>query len=360
MMSERINTKQQVEAKPLETRHAFLDTQVYRKLKHNPANRALQVLSGHIDGHRIVLHITDITLSEIERQIGEEVELARAALAKAGKDVARWRHTVPSIGPMPELRQETAGQLSAAFRTAAMTTWRAKAHSATSQPAAPVFADYFGRKAPFDRVGSKEFPDAFVLHALEAWCALENELMYVVTQDAAMKRAAEQFEHLVTLDTIEELLGAASASAEGNDEHGSDEEIADAILNAPEFDYRFEQVIEAQVENLILIYEGDLPEGEVTGATFGGVISSFDFNIVSRTNGRLGLLVNADVEVEVAIAYEDRDLAMFDREDDVWIGAEWATTSVIDNVTVELYIELEISTGLIAKSELIRTEYRIH
>lgn len=46
-----MSTKQKVEAKPLDTRHVFLDTEVYHKLKHNAANRALEIL-GRIDIQR--------------------------------------------------------------------------------------------------------------------------------------------------------------------------------------------------------------------------------------------------------------------------------------------------------------------
>lgn len=303
------------------------------------------------------MHTSDITLQEVARQIAEDVEQTHAALTKAAKDVERWRHSVPDIAPMPNLGSETARRLFAAFHRASMEEWSATEHRATAYPATCVFTDYFAKRPPFDKPSSKEFPDAFVLHTLEAWCVAHGQQMYVVTMDAAMQRFAEASPHLIPLDTIEELLGAAIASAADDD--GDVEPIADALLNAPEFDYHFEQAIGDHMDELILVYRGDLPNGETTGVDFGRVIQFVNYRIVSRTTTRIGLLANTDVEINVDVAFENHRYATYDKEDDVWIGGEWDSTVVGAEITLELYIEMEIATGEIVSSELIRNEYHV-
>jgi hypothetical protein len=129
---------------------------------------------------------------------------------------------------------------------------RAKKHEAISHPADAVFADYFDRKPPFDK-GGKEFPDAFALKALDAWCARQGERMYVVTQDAAMQRYVERSPHLLLLPTIEELPASARESVEPG---GDAEAIADALLNATEFDDYLYEAIESHADELILDYDG--------------------------------------------------------------------------------------------------------
>lgn len=364
MAEEKRGGKIQVGADKLATRHAFLDTEVFHKLKHNPANRALQLLAGHIADRRLVLHITDITLSEVSRQIAEAVEATRAEVSKARKDLNRWRHTVPDIAPMPDLGDDTARRLFAAFRKTAEVDWRVKEHKATLYPADVVFADYFKRKPPFDAAGSKEFPDAFVLHTLEAWCKANKERMYIVGKDAAMTRFAQLSEYLIGIGSIDELLASASASEEASgtasgEEFEDTEALADALVNAPEFDFYFEEALEARIHQLILIYEGDLPEGEVADFAFGGEVNSFSYQIASRTRERIGLLVGSPVLLTVDIGYEDRKFAAYDKEDDVWIGAEWETTQIEPYVGLELYLELEIASGKIASLEFIRNEYYV-
>ena len=83
----------------LETRHVFLDTQVYHGLKHNPANPAFQALAVHVRERRIVLHTSDITLSEVQRQLRESVAARGRELATIEKDLVRWRHAAPHSAP---------------------------------------------------------------------------------------------------------------------------------------------------------------------------------------------------------------------------------------------------------------------
>ena len=351
-----VDRKRRVEAKPLETRQAFLDTQVYRKLRHNPANKALRLLAEHVADYRLVLHITDITLREIDRHIADDVEQTRVALARARKDVARWRHSVPDLAPLPELDAGAAAGLARAFRRSTAEDWKAREHVASEHPAAPVFADYFARKAPFDGPGGKEFPDSFVMHTLEAWCAANGEFMHVVTQDAAMKRFADASPYLIPLDTIEELLAAASASAADD---AKSEKIAESLLNLPAFDRELEEEIRSRLGDLIVSYDGDLPEGEVSDVGFSGGFESLQYQVVSRTTSRLGLLADVDLELDVSITHEDRSFAIHDREEDTWIGADWEVSETSSPVTLELYLELNIATGRITTSELIRSEYRV-
>lgn len=348
--------KQKAVSKPLETRHVFLDTEVYHKLKHNPVNRALTLLAEHVCEHRIALHTTDITLAEIRRQISEEVEQTRLALAKIEKDLARWRHTDNAIGIMPGLSGGTAEALFRALASFLNVECRAQTHAAIAYSTADVFRDYFARKPPFDK-GDKEFPDAFMVKTLDAWCAAHGERMYVVTQDKAMQRYVEASPNLLLLTSIEELLAGARATSEPD---GAAEAIAEALLGAPDFDDRLERAIYSHVDELIVDYAGDLPEGEVSDVGFEGVIQFLDYRIVAKTRTRLSLLMNIDTEINASVTYEDRHLATYDREDDQWIGAEWETTEVRDSITLEMFVEIDIASGEFINSELLRTEYTIY
>ncbi|MER9658207.1 PIN domain-containing protein, partial [Mesorhizobium sp. M0152] len=66
---------------PLRTRHVFLDTEVYRRAGFNISNTPFTLLAQEIERGRIVLHVSDITLAEIHRQLKETV-LEKAAEAK--------------------------------------------------------------------------------------------------------------------------------------------------------------------------------------------------------------------------------------------------------------------------------------
>jgi len=56
----------------LKTRHVFLDTEVYRRYGHNLEDKVMQRLFQLTQDHVCTLHITDITLEEIKRQIPQQ------------------------------------------------------------------------------------------------------------------------------------------------------------------------------------------------------------------------------------------------------------------------------------------------
>jgi hypothetical protein len=74
----------------LKTRHVFLDTEVYRRYGHNLRDKVLQTLLKLIKDHVCTLHVTDVTSSEIERQLAElATEIAQAS-NKSNRQLKKW------------------------------------------------------------------------------------------------------------------------------------------------------------------------------------------------------------------------------------------------------------------------------
>src|SRR5262249_7290389 len=84
--------------------------------------------------------------------------------------------------------------------------WRPTRHHALQVPAKDVFDSYLQRQPTFDKPDSKEFPDAFVVAALDNWCQKNGEKMYVITKDKAMLRAVAKTATLIPLPTLEDYL----------------------------------------------------------------------------------------------------------------------------------------------------------
>ena len=98
-MAQQSSREQHHPAERLASRHIFLDTQVYRALNHDPANRALALLKEQVNSHRVVLHTTDITLLEVRRQIRERVLARQRELMLIERDLNRWRKSAPKAAP---------------------------------------------------------------------------------------------------------------------------------------------------------------------------------------------------------------------------------------------------------------------
>lgn len=341
---------------PLETRHVFLDTQVYRKLKFNPDNPALRQLQGHINERRVVLHITDITLMEIERQIHEDVAQRYRELQTISKDFDRWRHHVEVPALPTSLRPEELGQ--ALFSKLAV--WirgdcLCDFHQALKISSDVVFKSYFKRLPPFDKVGGKEFPDAFVLEALRAWCTANGERLYVVTQDQAMARAADTPDTLLSAPTIEFVLERASAGLDS-----TVLSVAEQLLDDPGFEYRMEETVGELMSEAVFVYRGDLPEGEAYGGELLQIIGIRHWQVVGRTGSRLSLSIDVDLMARIDMQYEDRSDAMYDNEDGEWFGATTGETQIETEITMKLFVEIDPKTGEFSTVELWETDIPVY
>jgi PIN domain len=340
---------------PLDTRHVFLDTQVYRKLGYNVANPALRSLAKHIEVRKVVLHITDLTLLEIKRHILEEVEAKARELATIEKTLRRWRHSFSDISQAPTIdATAVAAAIYRTFEQTVLRTWSTVNHSALDVAPSAVFEDYFSRKPPFDQDGSKEFPDAFMLKALTDWCVANRATMHVISQDKAMQRAAAASDHLVPIQTIEEVLARASVQPDVNSEL-----VADEVVSAPEFDHFLELAIEDLGTDLVFVYHGDLPEGEVVNHDVGSIEAVTAYSLAWVGSTSVALILTAETNVLVSVQYEDRSLAMYDREDDRWFGGDSASTEIEVRVPIEIFVEIDLATRQFIMYELMRDEYMV-
>lgn len=354
----RIQSSKHRSAEPLETRHVFLDTQVYRALGHNPENPALKTLKNHIEAHRVVLHTTDITLLEVKRQLVEAAHTRARELIAIEKDIRRWRKQAPNATPTRVLEIDAAAigeELFNRFYLFINSDCDATVHSSlTTVSAEEIFRSYFARQSPFDGEDSKEFPDAFALAALSKAAAKSGNKIYVVTGDGAMGRAADANPNLLPLRTIQEVLSRAAA-----DMGPEAERIAEALVNAPSFDASFQRLLQTALNDAEFTYAGDLAEGEAYEGQLTEIEQVGDWSIVGLSDKRVSLILDATIKVLVEVQYEDRDSASYDREDGVWMGAKDAAMQIEDVAKVAVLVEIALASGEVVGGELLTREISV-
>jgi hypothetical protein len=81
--------------------------------------------------------------------------------------------------------------------------------------------------------------------------------------------------------------------------------------------------------------------------------------VVGLNDCRVTLMLDAEVKVRVEVQYEDRDHAIYDREDDRWFGAEIASTEVDDEIDIEILAEVERKTGTVREAKVLTEEVSI-
>lgn len=339
----------------LETRHVFLDTQVYNGLKHNPDNPALRALAEHVAQGRLALHVTDVTLEEIARQLREGVAARARELAAIEKDLARWRHAAPRAvpGPSEPINAATLGQgLFEALARRILGDCKAELHHALEVSPKAVFDAYFRREPPFDGKGGKEFPDGFVLHALDAWCALKGERMYVVTEDQAMLRAATASPRFLPLKHVNLVLMLAAADGEA-------QALARALMAQPSFERELRRGLKGAISDAIFIYTGELAEGEAFEGEFVDLIAVRDWELIGRGNGAISLSLEVEATARVEVQFEDRSEAFYDREDDRWYGVASGSAEVETEVVLPVFVELETPNGRIKELRVLEREVEV-
>jgi hypothetical protein len=345
---------------PLRSREVFLDTEIYRRLGFDTQHPSFASLESHIAEDRLALHLTDITRQEIARQLSQQAREAMDEVERARATLAKWRQRSPrileSIVPGDTIdgdavAQEAVNSFEGQLRPFTF-------HEASNRSGADIFRAYFERRAPFDsRDGKsvKEFPDAFVLEALDAWCIENNTRMYVVTADQAMRRGASATSTLIPLATLNELLEAATI------EHSPDVlETVEAILDQPEFAGQLAAALDNVIDELAAVYVGELYDGEVTGeAQRAGEPFVADWTVISAEEGSYGVVIEVVVDLLVPVSFQDLTMATYDREEGIYFGAEASETDVAeDSAELRMFVQI-LQDGAITREELLTTEIDI-
>ncbi len=334
---------------PLRTRHVFLDTEVYRRAGFNISNTSFSLLQKETAAGRIVLHVTDITLSEIRRQLKEMVIEKAAEAKRLARDfnriaqiAGRTNETVKEIDG-PKLAEVTWG----GFVDKLVTGLKSHSVLALEMPARVIFDRYFARQAPFEDRGSKEFPDAFVVESLARYCRTNEITMYVVSGDAALRRAAESHDVLIPQQTIDEIL-AAAATAAGDE--AEIEALVDELFAAPGFDAQVMAAIEADLDFVDFTYYGDLPEGSVQGAKIEEIVSLDDYHVAAFDGKTIGLILQVNTILDATIRYLDED-ELRDRDDD-FVLTELKTSSR-SHARLKLYVSINLADQRFKETELL-------
>ena len=174
----------------METRNVFIDTSIFINHNYNYRSTVFQNFVRLARDERAKVFITDITIREIEAHIEADISASTQASSQFKSDARILRNIdQPEINALfsdidePSAIDELKQQLQEFLRYV-----KATILPTTDVDIAAVFNKYFSKQPPFSEGKKKyEFPDAFVLEALEQWCDDQDELLYVVSTDNDLK-----------------------------------------------------------------------------------------------------------------------------------------------------------------------------
>ena len=341
----------------LASRHVFLDTESYRSFGFNLESAPLKALRQHIAEHRLILHVTEITFSEIERHLlGEAAEFARR-LADTKRTMEQWHSRAPFEPKLevPRIDDATLGKAAfARLHFELSYRWDTQTHKALGIASNVIFDAYFKRRPPFDEENRKEFPDAFVIQVLADWCGQTGNTMYVVTRDKAMQRAAEASGVLTPINSLQELLQLATSA-----ESPETLQRVKKILSKQKQFQKIEDYLRDNIGGLGIVYSGELPDGEAYEAIMTNTPETERISVLSASKETISALVTLKMPVVVNIQYEDRSEAIYDKEDGIWFGAEREEAEIEDVITIQVSLEIDVKSEELADITILTRDVYI-
>ena len=358
------NTRIEEPSVGLETRHVFLDTEVFRANHHDLNSNIMKVLARYVEDGILVLHTTDVTLREASRQIeAAETELITKA-NKVFNELSRWNNRYRSdrhhlLVPEPLSEPARPSRAYSDFEWILCYDWNAQLHRASELVIGPVLDRYFDRQPPFDTKGSKEFPDAFALLALQNWGTRTEEPVYVVSKNKAIGRAADDCDCMVPIDDLESLFALVAAAQD----HDFSETVSDAFEEPP----LRNQLQDALVEHIGWVgalYDGDKHDAEISSMEIVELEEIVDVALLRVDQDQASCLVRVKLLVAAEIDYEDVSEAMWDNEDKRYMFAESVSADIQDSISTKVFVELQrdgesiaLSSAQFVQKDLTVTDY---
>jgi hypothetical protein len=179
-----------------------------------------------------------------------------------------------------------------------------------------IFQKYFDRKPPFGPAKKKaEFPDAFVVSALQAWCAKKKQKMYVVSTDGDLQSACSNTGLLLHLKSVAEFVDLVLR--EEDDEKA--EFLAQLFVDNPK---PINEAIKRQFEDRYVYLHDEYGDGEacVNDVELGSA------SVVSLDDNEAVLELDAEISFTASVSYRDPDMEWHSKSADldrkVWLPVE--------------------------------------
>jgi hypothetical protein len=164
----------------------FLDTSIYVSNGFSLQKPMFKTLKSLCENGRISLFTTDITDYEIESNILDSLKSLKSEFKRI-QSGNRIIETVGGDGYRDLFNTQKVISMASEIKSnidSYLAECNVEMLKASNQRAEDIFKDYFSKKPPFGEGKKKaEFPDAFVLNALDRWCTKENTEMSVISID---------------------------------------------------------------------------------------------------------------------------------------------------------------------------------
>jgi hypothetical protein len=329
----------------------FLDTETYVARNFQFDSSVLKTLRSHLEEDDCHLLITDVNVREIRRHLRRKASEAHAFITKAKKDAMILRNTtaLPWHGIFANVSaDEIYDELVKKFE-AFLDHGSVEIVPTNTVDINVVFDAYFGEKPPF-AIKKSEFPDAFVLLAINAISKQRGHQLYVVSQDKDVKGFCGLHENLISVNRLDELLALVLKNTERLEEPAK---FAEETFG--EWQLRLQEEIEQKIKNhefqIAYDYEDGIDEAEVQDVEIESVkFLGKNLTDVSKEHAEFSIVVK--ICLVVTVEYPDYDRSPWDSEDKEFAFVLYNELVQRYTKTAEVSVSFIFDDGLAANVEL--------
>jgi hypothetical protein len=320
----------------LETRNIFLDTQTFVQNNYFSSPKLNELFDLAEAGH-IYLFLTEITINEIKSNIKEDLHRSLSEINKFNKGINNNGKIIKNLSYGRNYTKLPSFDLDQAFEELSVQLDKVIKISGISiidysaVDVGDIFSKYFKHEQPFG-VGKKksEFPDAFVIGAIEGWCQKKKQTMYFISGDKDF--TGFPFKNIIIENSLSSLLDKINKQLH-TDKYDliskiyrdNQVQIIKKIQDAFIFKLKDEIGFDISIDNIKITHF------EVT-----------DYQIEDMSDSWETILqVTGEIEYNLDVTYEDCSYAIYDKEDDRYYGCESNTVKLEQEQTFHAQIVIE-------------------
>ncbi|AZD99528.1 PIN domain-containing protein [Pseudomonas chlororaphis] len=297
----------------IKSRLVFLDTNIFEGKNFQFNSHSLKAFKKLVADDEIRLLVTDPTIQEVRQHLRVKSEEAVNEIKKVRRSAMLLRNIpdFPAHGIFEEL---TAGAVEdRLYRNFDEFLDGDNVEHVTIEnvSASQVFDMYFNLKAPFaNGEKRKEFPDAYVLLALNALSRERGWPIHVITKDKDMFRFSEEHSNLICSESIDALMDAINKIIS----------IEPSEFAATAFEKIRDEAIKRISDSLgdiviDIVDYGNFDEASLEDVKF-RALELIDSNLISVDEEYCTYNLSFSVKIDTVETTKDYDRSPFDREDD--------------------------------------------
>lgn len=346
----------------------FLDTSIFESQNFLRGHK-LNQLGQFSKDEEILVKITDIVYSEVLKRFKENLTKTKALFKNADRKFSSDGKILKNLDefnnyyPMPTINvaenyEKLKGKLDSYLLENKIEIIDSKEVNVKE-----VFKKYFEKKAPFGEGQKKdEFPDAFILNAIEKWCLANNKKTYISSLDTDMLQYESNNNSIIPIKGLAEYLDAITRRKAEKSRMEIIDKLIQKNLNAVELRVQrnFEddltyQIYERFSENAW--YE----EVEYEPGTIESVKIK-NYLITEIKNETLSIQFDVDIKLKATMIYNDLSKAIYDKEDRAWFNVEYIGEEKIYDANFrfifEFIYEIEEGDTYIEFTNVLETELK--